>query len=246
MTRLARVEAIAIKAASERRSQDAFTPDEHHNNTGPCGSYHTLPDLHTGANHKVLQYWSRLRVRLNPCGVAVLRFLREAEQSIPSPLRHELPVSSVNDAQEALQWLSKHRHRLPLSLSILLLSTDIFDIDSVAIRITDLQEPHYWQRLELRDLLVCSLAFSTLTPSDGNGWDGPAAASSMQAASAHLSLAMQGLSTIFVEDEDVAVALLLGLAGILLHCFGRPYLSLSLLQAAEPALRRLLDSVVDR
>jgi hypothetical protein len=97
------------------------------------------------------------------------------------------------------------------------------------------------QGMEIPELLVCSVFFRRhWSNNDGND---PGLAHRLS--DVCMDLALQRLWQVFLEDDEVIVQLLQGYAHILLYIFGRPFLSLSLLQASEPALGRFVASVAE-
>ncbi|GKZ28958.1 hypothetical protein AbraIFM66950_002205 [Aspergillus brasiliensis] len=80
-----------------------------------------LPRFHHGANHKILQYWSRLRVQMTLPDIDVLSYVAVAETSDMASgpameARRSGSVVSFACVKLALETLDHELHQLPITL----------------------------------------------------------------------------------------------------------------------------------
>lgn len=199
-----------------------------------------IPEFHHGAGHKVLQYWSRLRVHLTIPNVNVLQFLKNAEDQDkqftknlpPDTSQAVLHWSLANDCLHCWNDITSH---IPIGFSVLLESSIFFSsehISSMLDSLSDYRQNHasggpQVGELPLEDLLVYTIGLRWLL--DENA----------EMPNICFTLALQHLWRVQMEADEVAIPYLLVIAHIFLYTYAMPSHALGILQIADAAINRL-------
>jgi hypothetical protein len=201
-----------------------------------------IPEFHHGAGHKVLQYWSRLRVQLTLSDVDVLCFLKDADNQdtrffrIPPVdlIQTALPLSL---ASQCLRTWDEILSELPISF-VMLLNNCAFSRDGIAR-----QEEMLSDRMQNRDegmplsdlpldaLLFYTIAFRSLSEQPS---------STLDLSETCFTMALQHLWRVHLEPDEIAAPLMLIVAHIFLYLFARPFHALGMIQSIDSAIDRLL------
>lgn len=203
-------------------------------------SFKRIPEFHHGAGHKVLQYWSRLRVHLTIPNVNVLQFLKNAEdndkqvtKNLPPEISQVvLPWSLANDCLHCWNDITSH---LPIGFSVLLESSIFFSNDHISFMLNSLSP--YRQNngsggpqvgeLPFEDLLIYTIGLRWLLDEDA---DIP---------NICFTLALQHLWRVQMEADEVMIPYLLVVAHIFLYTYAMPSHALGILQIVDAAIERL-------
>ena len=226
-----RLDALEQVASTSGNVSDALDTS-HNGDSAP-----RLPAFHHGAGHKLLQYWSRVRVQLTIPDVHVLQYLREADEEDPFPQRplegnrSERFIPIVN-AIEQLRDLHRRMDQLPISLAALLEKCELFQNSKVRARLEsrlgnpDLEDSLVdLYELSVVDLLVLSIAFN---------WCHNAHAREIsQLCLGCFRIGLQKLWLVHMESEDIALPTLLCAAHIFLYCFARPFHAQAMLRTCD-------------
>lgn len=213
---------------------------------GVTGS--ALPEFHHGANHKILQYWSRLRVQMTIPDIHVLSYLKDAEATDMCGSRsgnpeHPGALIQLSLVKQALQTLDDQLHKLPIALGMILTTCRIYQDKELSIGLalargtSNNEEPalRIWN-LPTHELLLYAIAFKVASYELGC----PTSYAS-ETAEACFSRALDRLWDIFLSDDEEAMELLLTLTILHLDFFHQPYHALALLKITEHIMERLVS-----
>lgn len=214
---------------------------------GDVGS--PLPEFHHGANHKILQYWSRLRVQMTVPGIHVLSYIKNAEaadmRSSPSGKAEQqiasIPLSLV---KQALQTLDDQLHKLPIALEMLLTTCRLYQDKEPSIGLALARRVSNNEELDFRidslptnELLLCVIALKVL--SNDSVCTTPYVS---ETADIYFSRALDRMWNIFLSDDEEAMELLLTLSIIHLDLFHQPLHALGLLRIMDHIMERLRNA----
>jgi hypothetical protein len=203
-------------------------------------SFKRIPEFHHGAGHKVLQYWSRLRVHLTIPNVNVLQFLKNAEDQDQKFTKNLPPdtsqvVLSWSLAKDCLHCWNDITSHIPIGFSVLLESSIFFSNEHISSMLDSLSA--YGQnnvsggpqlgKLALEDLLIYTIGLRWLLDEDA---DMP---------NICFTLALQHLWRVQMEADEVAIPYLLVVAHIFLYTYNMPSHALGILQIVDAAINRL-------
>ncbi|KAF7167778.1 hypothetical protein CNMCM6106_003221 [Aspergillus hiratsukae] len=214
-------------------------------NVGVAG--YALPEFHHGANHKILQYWSRLRVQMTVPDINVLSYIKDAEAADMCGSRsgnpeHPGALIELSLAKQALQTLDHQLHQLPIALAMMLTTCRFYQDKELSIGValapgtSNNQEPALRIcNLPTDELLLYAIAFKVLS----NEPSCPTSYAS-ETAEACFSRALDRLWDIFLLDDEEAMELLLILTILHLDFFHQPFHALALLKISDHIMERLL------
>ena len=214
---------------------------------GVAGSL--LPEFHHGANHKILQYWSRLRVQMTVPDIHVLSYIKDAEAAdmLGSSSGHghySGALFQVSLARQALQTLNTQLHRLPIALSVILTQCRLYQDTqhSINLELARRTSAHEHPTLCISDLptdelILYSIAFKLLSHGAGS-----AASYASEAASACFLRVLDRLWEILMLDDEEALTFLFTLTVLHLDFFHQPFHALGVLKIMDPILERLLGN----
>ncbi|KAL1969238.1 hypothetical protein VTN77DRAFT_492 [Rasamsonia byssochlamydoides] len=227
---------LAIEA---ERTRNGYVREEQNHRSD---TLFRIPEFHHGAGHKILQYWSRLRVKLTIPDVDVLRYLKDADNQdtrfmdiLPADVvQAELPLSL---ASQCLRTWDETLSDLPITFVMLLRSCAFFpdrisrQDELLSNRLQNGDQVLRLCDLPLEELLIYTIAFRSL----------PEQADSTGCAPSEIcfTLALQRLWTVHLEPDEVAVRLMLMVAHIFLYLFAKPFHALGMIQSIDPAIDRL-------
>ena len=226
--------------------------------------YAGLPSFHHGASHMILQYWSRLRVRMTLPNVSVRQYMDEAEEEVirlvqdqyfrtgaSIGLSYDVRCAIWTDLPYMLLSLRDRVNELPLPLAILFNrgSEGRFDPGRFARRIRGTEVPPSMSSCSLEDLVVCStlaLMGRSSTSYEGmGGWEVVHPSKLEEFSLGCILCVLQQLWTLLSLPDGDLIELMLGLAAVLLYVFAWPRKALAMLSIAEPAIRRSLKESPD-
>jgi hypothetical protein len=193
-----------------------------------------IPDLHTAAGHKILQYWPRLRVKLT-IDLEPFTFLKTADHedtfltSLVLDSRQEFKLLPII---QSLDNLYENLSDLPLSFVDVLKASEYFSRDHIL-------EPFYEAgRLNqpifnLRECSIESLLVQTIAVSHM-----PAGPAKLPHPSpeACFKMALDSFWNLSSEPDEYAIPLTICFAQIFLYFFARPFHALGMLQGVTSAI----------
>lgn len=244
MTRLADVEARmqALEAQSTAATHSPGLPLALRSADGDL-DYALVPDFHTAAGHKIVQYWSRLRVKLTIPKLHPFTYLKEADQAdktlIPGAHQRDLDL----DLPSALSFVDKFFERtddLPVALVELVVTSSKF---TKANMLESLYRAVYHRQGQasainfslcpIEVLLVVAVGCRFDNIVDQDGLHRPSLSESYFAA------ALRNMWRLSAESEDYALTVKLFVAQLFIYYFSRPFHALGLLQEIGPAIDRM-------
>jgi hypothetical protein len=206
--------------------------------------FHRIPEFHHGAGHKVLQYWSRLRVHLTIPNVEVLRYLKYVEdddvqfrETLPSGSSHvQIPLSVASDC--LLAW-PEIISQLPISFFTILRISTFFSADRIASFMENLaiSIQHNVTGVQLNDLSLEEILVYTIALR----WVRMADAGAHDLSHSCFMVVLQRLWQVHMAPDSVAVPFLLVIAHVFLYVYASPFRALGILQIVDPAINRLLS-----
>ncbi|KAE9366820.1 hypothetical protein N431DRAFT_548543 [Stipitochalara longipes BDJ] len=202
-------------------------PTSAHNSLQISTDDSRLPDLHTAAGHKILQYWPRLRVKLT-LGLEPFTFLKAADEE--DALLKGLVLAAEQEFELlpiiwSLENFYENLFEFPLSLVDLLKTT-----------------------LNLRE---CSIEFLLLQTVAARLMATNAVDPALPSSETCFKLALESSWKFSSKSDEYAIPLALCFAHILLYFFARPFHTLGMLQAIKPGVdrfdkRRSNDGIIER
>lgn len=201
--------------------------------------YDKMPEFHHGASHKILQYWSRLRVNLTIPDVEVLTFLRNTEDKAlfvePTPtetMKTTLPVSLATDC---LRRWETHVSQLPVSFAMLLRTGGTWFSTDRIMALCDAQR--FGDKfLHLNSLSVDESLIYAIAMRWAQDPLGP------EVADFCFRMVLQRLWRVQMEADLVVVPALLVVAHLFLYAYAMPFQALAILQIIDPVLTRLFEA----
>jgi hypothetical protein len=206
--------------------------------------YHRIPEFHHGAGHKVLQYWSRLRVHLTIPNVDVLRYLKYVEdddtqftETLPAGASHvQIPLSVASDCLHGWPGIIS---QLPISFYEILRISTFFStdritsfIDNLAISIQHNVTGLRLSDLSLEELLINTIALRWVRMDDAGARD---------LSHSCFMVVLQRLWQVHMAPDSVVVPFLLVIAHVFLYIYASPFRAQGILQIVDPAVNRLLS-----
>lgn len=198
-----------------------------------------IPDFHHGAGHKILQYWSRLRIHLNVPNMDVLRLLEDAEKQdvkIKKPFQRleelYIPLSLAN---ESLRLWSSTVNHLPISFFMLMTSGVLFSVEQfLALREMISSTIHSGlEDLRLSDfsateMLILLVALRSLPESRGSNQSDIC-----------FNWLLQQLWRVQIEPDQMVIPFILAVAHVFLYTYAMPFHALGMLQIVDSAITRM-------
>ncbi|KAN0092135.1 hypothetical protein V8E51_017982 [Hyaloscypha variabilis] len=236
LTRLAQAEACIELLEQERSNRNEPSTQDAHNQLQVSTDDSKIPDLHTAAGHKILQYWPRLRVKLT-LDLEPLTFLKVADEE--DTYLTGLVLGAEQEFEllpiiRSLENLYDNLLDLPLSLIDLLKTSQYFFKEHIL-------EPLYEGRGEhqmVLDLRHCSIELLLLRTVAVRSVATDAADSALPSSETCFKLALESFWKLQSKSDDSVIPLTLCFAHIHLYFFARPFHALGMLQAVTPAIHR--------
>lgn len=197
-----------------------------------------LPDLHTAAGHKILQYWPRLRLKLTIPGIEPFSFLRAADREDPSlqgSVSQIIHGFNYNALIQSLERLYENISELPIGLADLFRTSPCFAREHIFHLFLQTQNVQTFDfdlgECSIEVLLVSAIATRRIPaiPSD----------SSSPSAEVYFKLALQNFWELHSEPSQYGLSLMLCFSQIFLYFFARPFHALGILQTGMPAMMRI-------
>jgi hypothetical protein len=192
-----------------------------------------IPDLHTAAGHKILQYWPRLRVKLT-LDLEPLTFLKVADYEdtfltgLVLGAKQEFEIQAI---VQALENFYENIFDLPLAILDLLKTSPYLSKEHIL-------EPLYELHQSLLNLRECSIEFLLIETIAVSFIATGSAENSHPTPEICFKLALESFWKIYAEKDEYAIPLTLCFVQILLYFFARPFHALGMLQASKPAIDR--------
>ncbi|KAE8151356.1 hypothetical protein BDV25DRAFT_95835 [Aspergillus avenaceus] len=199
-----------------------------------------IPEFHHAAGHKMLHYWSRLRVHLTIPGVDVLSFLKQAEDQETrfANFPHRKIADTVIpwlDATNCFQLWSRATTQMPVGVSILL-RTLFSGVQIDRLRGSLYRSPNMagdgvrLAELPVEGALLYAIASRSLRTPQSN-----------EISHICFSIVLQNLWRVQMEPDDIAVPFLLVVAHMFLYMYAMPFHALRMLHMVDPAVSRMND-----
>jgi hypothetical protein len=230
-----RIELLESKSASSLPDLSISRTDYSSVHLSADGS--RMPDLHTAAGHKILQYWPRLRVKLTLPGIEPFTFLKAADREDTFLTGLILGAEQEFELLPTIQSLEAFYENLldlPLSLVDLLETSAYFSKEHIL-------EPLYERSrlnqsiFNLRECSIESLLMQTIAV--GHVPTRPAI-SSHRSRETFFKMALDSFWKLNSESDEYTIPLTLCFSQILLYFFARPFHALGILQGLKPAIDR--------
>ncbi|KAF4629864.1 hypothetical protein G7Y89_g8279 [Cudoniella acicularis] len=211
-----------------------------HNPLPPTSDSLRIPDLHTAAGHKILQYWPRLRVKLTIPGIEPFQFLKVADHgdlSLTNLVLEERQEFELAPIISSLEELYERFAEIPLFIVDLLRVSPYFSREHILEPLYQAQKVHH-SVLNLRDCCIELLLMQTIAAAYAAADVG----GSFPSSAVCLKLALDQLWKLYAQPDEYTIPLTLCFVQILLYFFARPFHVLGMLQALKPALSRFEQS----
>lgn len=243
LTRLAEIEArLQAIDQSQSDSGSVFSPKESSSVGLP-----RMPDLHTAAAHKMMQYWPRLRLKMDIPRLEPLQYLRLVDDAdeffyhLHAELSKDytIPLSRITTA---LENLYDQLDQLPFVFQYLFQLCSQFSQPFIAKSLTNHQSGSPGSKImDIRqqspeELLVQTVAFKYLASQRSDkSWN--------HKANICFSQALQWMWHIASRSEVQIIGTKLMFIIIMLYCYGRPFHAFGWLKALEvPIMSAVLQS----
>ncbi|KIV80996.1 hypothetical protein PV11_08450 [Exophiala sideris] len=250
LARLAAVEArleTFSQTTGQIPSSTTCEPPAVDSNSVTESDQYKIPEFHHGGNHKIMQYWSRLRVRLTLPDVNVLQYLKAADDDF-SGLMDTISTSHPEahiDANLLALHLDAFYHQisqLPIAMGVLLTHCNLFSFDAISAECgsggsVDMHTPtatRSLSELSLEQHLIYTIALHPTNPAMSGAVLVPS-----QRSTICFKLALQNLWKVHLKEDALAVPLIVCFAQIFLYVFNKPFHALSMLQTIDEAVERL-------
>ncbi|PMD33881.1 hypothetical protein L207DRAFT_535128 [Hyaloscypha variabilis F] len=241
LTRLAQAEARIELLEQERSNRNEPSTRDAHNQLQVSTDDSRIPDLHTAAGHKILQYWPRLRVKLT-LDLEPLTFLKVADEE--DTYLTGLVLGAEQEFEllpiiRSLENLYDNLLDLPLSLIDLLKISQYFFKEHIL-------EPLYEGRGEhqtMLDLRYCSIEFLLLQTVAVRSAVTEAADSALPSSETCFKLALESFWKLQSKSDDSVIPLTLCFAHIHLYFFPRIWKGRRWFTAGYIIFQKELDGV---
>lgn len=197
-----------------------------------------VPDLHTAAGHKVLQYWPRLRVKLTIPGVDPFKFLRIADRqdlSLQGSVSGTFQNFNYSPMIQSIENLYDRIAELPIAMADLFMISPFFAREHILESLHEARNSQAFVfnlgECPTELLLVSTIAakYNAFIPGD----------STCLSAETYFKIALQNLWKVHSEPSQYALSLMFCFSQIFLYFFGRPFHALGILQSAVPHITQL-------